>query len=85
MTKRAIAKKYLRENVDFEGLRYEWKNSWLADKPKEWLFSNGLVFSYFYDHEKKAVEIAGYKYPSSERTWETMRTIEKELIREKVF
>lgn len=85
MNKKQIAKKYLREHVDFAGLAYEWKHSWLASKPKEWLFTNGLTFQYFYEHQKKAIEVAGYKYPDSDRTLLTMDDIKRELIQEIIF
>ncbi|MDT2783124.1 hypothetical protein P7G87_00285 [Enterococcus asini] len=85
MSKKQIAKKYLREHVDFAGLTHEWKHSWLSSKPKSWLFTNGLSFQYFYAHQKKAIEVAGYKHPHSDRTWLTMNAIQRELIEEIIF
>lgn len=86
MTKKNELKKYLSERVNFNGLYDEWQDSWLVDKPKEWLYSNGLVQKYFnYDLIMKGLEEVGYKYPSSDRTWKTIIDIRKELIDERIF
>lgn len=83
--KKKIMKDYLAKNVDFDGLVMEYKDSWIATKPKSWLYGNGMVNKYFYEPTKKAMEVAGYKYPDSDRTWNTALDVQRELIDEYVF
>ena len=84
--KKEFTKEYLASRVDFLALNKEYKNSWLVSKPNSWLYGNGIVSKYFnYKLLKEAIGKAGYKYPESERTWNTILDIQKELINEYVF
>lgn len=86
MSKKSMLKSYLRDQVDFDRLEYEWRNSWLYNKPHYWLYSNGLAhnaFNYKLCHE--AIAYAKYAYPKSDRTWETLEVVKNELIDEIIF
>lgn len=78
--KKEFVKIYLLNHVDMWALKEDYKESWLIDKPFSWLHDNGIVFKHFYKHAKKAVELAGYKYPSSNRTLLTVLDVQKEII-----
>lgn len=82
MNKKQIAKQYIKNHVDFIGLKRDIKNSWIKTHSAELLSGNGLIFNYFYDIELKAIEVANYKYPKSDRTWETITSIRIELLKE---
>ena len=82
MNKKQIAKKYIKDHVDFIGLKRDIANSWMKSHSAELLAGNGLVFNYFYDIELKAIKVANYKYHRSDRTWETMIEIRVELLKE---
>nr|DAI05835.1 MAG TPA: hypothetical protein [Herelleviridae sp.] len=80
MTKKEIMKRYLNEKVDFAGFRKEVKNSWLKDRPKSELVYNGLTHKYFYKLSEEAIKLAGYKFPDSDRTYQTVSKVTEELI-----
>lgn len=83
MSKKTILKNYLKNKVDFNELQKEYNNSWLKNKPIEWLFSNGLLSKFFtYDLIIEGIKKAGYKHPDSDRTFITVENIKKELILE---
>ena len=83
MTKKFIAKKYLRDRIDFQCLKTDWKNSWIKDKPIEYLFYNGLASKYCnYELMSAAIEKAGYKHKTADRTWQTIIDARNELILE---
>lgn len=82
MNKKAQVKNYLRDNVDFAGFKADVKNSWLANRPISELRYNGVTSKYFYEKSKEAVNLAGYKYPESDRTWLTVDGVIAELITE---
>ena len=84
--KKKFVKDYLSTRVDFDGLKKEYANSWLASKPKSWFYGNGIISKYFTFHLlKEAIEKANYKYPESDRTWLTILDIQKELLNEYVL
>lgn len=86
MTKKDKAKKFLKNKIDFQSLKTEWRNSWLKEKPKEWLLSNGLASKYCnYDLMVAAIDHAGYKNKESDRTWQVIENVRNELIIENVF
>ena len=86
MTKKSVVKKYLKNKIDFQNLKTEWQNSWLKDKPKSWLLSNGLASKYCnHDLMAQAIEQAEYKNKHSDRTWQTVEDVRNELIMEIVF
>lgn len=82
MNKKQIAKQYIKNHVDFIGLKRDIRNSWIKGQSAEMLAGNGLIFNYFYDIELKAIKVVNYKYPKSDRTWETITSIRIELLKE---
>lgn len=86
MTKKALLKEYLKSRVDFKGLYNDWAGSWLINKPKSWLYCNGIVSEYFtYSLMCEAIKYANYAHPKSNKTWSTAGTVTRELIDEHVF
>lgn len=83
MTKKSIAKKYLRDKINFKALKADWKNSWIKGKPIEYLFYNGLASKHCnYDLMVAAIEKADYKHKTADRTWQTIIEARNELILE---
>jgi len=83
--KQKIVKEYLENNVNFSKLQQRKNESWLKNKHRSWLYNNGIAFTEFYEYEKKAIILAGYKYPNSDRTWTTVQGIREKLILEKII
>ena len=84
--KKKFVKDYLSTRVDFDGLKKEYSVSWLSNKPKSWLYGNGIISKYFtFNLLKEAIEKAGYKYPESDRTWFIILDIQEELLNEYVL
>ena len=84
MNKKQIAKKYINDNVDYFSLKHDINNSWIKGQNARMLACNGLVHNYFYIWQLKAIEKAGYKFPQSDKTWETMHQIVIELLQENI-
>ncbi|ARM67610.1 hypothetical protein LW81_040 [Lactococcus phage LW81] len=84
MNKKQIAKKYINDNINYHNLKNDINNSWIKGESAEMLSGNGLIHNYFYIWQLKAIEKAGYKYPRSDKTWETMHKIVIELLQENI-
>lgn len=84
MNKKQIAKKIINDNIDYLSLKRDINNSWIKGESAEMLSGNGLVHNYFYRWQLEAIKKAGYKFPRSDRTWETMHEIVIELLQENI-
>lgn len=81
MTKQSIMKNFLESNIDFNKLQEEKDNSWMYNHSPKEFFYNGLVSNYAtFNLIKEAISNAGYKFPNSNRTWETADKVVRELI-----
>ena len=82
-SKKQLLKIFLEKEVNFNQLQADYNNSWFRNMSRDWLYDNGIVSGHFNATLiKKAIEYAGYIYPSSDRTWRTVLEVQRELVDE---
>lgn len=84
MSKKQVAKQYIIDNTDWESLKKAYQNSWLVEKPFNWLLDNGIVVAHT-PKIKDVIAVAGYKHTESDSTWERVIELRREVIQERAF
>lgn len=79
-SKKDKMRKYLEENIDFDGIQKAKDKSWFKNESIRSHTGNGIIFDKVYKHQKNAIEFVGYNNPTSDKTWNTVIDVTRELI-----